>query len=75
MLVPEHRLGNQWIKSNRFDDPALASPTGAQIFLCINARKNAVEIADLMHRDRFCAWTFRNLYWPRPPSSGVVLPE
>lgn len=81
VLVPEHRRGNQWIKSNRFDNPALASLTGAQIIQRINACNNAVEIADLMHPDRYYAWNFKNLYyggkatieWRRPP--GVTTAE
>lgn len=63
VLVPEHRRGNQWIKSNRADNPALAKLTDAQIFQRINACKNAVEIADLMHPDRYYAWNFKNLYY------------
>ncbi|KAG6357495.1 hypothetical protein INS49_013372 [Diaporthe citri] len=80
-IVPEHRRGNQWIKSNRIDNPELASLPTAKIFERIKACKNAVEISDLMHSDRYYAWNFTNLYyggkatieWRRPP--GVTTAE
>ncbi|KAG8164617.1 hypothetical protein KVR01_004892 [Diaporthe batatas] len=62
-IVPEHRRGNQWIKSNTVDNPKLANLPTAQIFERIKACENAVEIADLMHPDRYYAWNFTNLYY------------
>lgn len=81
VLVPESRRGNQWAKSNRFDNNSFFGRNSQQCFALIEACENPVQIADLMSPDRYYAWNFDNLYYGRkatiefrrPP--GVVNPD
>jgi Putative amidoligase enzyme len=64
-LVPESRRGNEYAKSNRFDNPKLHGKSGADCFQLIDQCANNVEIVNLMNNDgdRHYAWNFKNLYY------------
>ncbi|KAH9992557.1 hypothetical protein F4779DRAFT_609148 [Xylariaceae sp. FL0662B] len=65
VLFPKSRRGNQWAKSNRFDNRNFSSLSGQRCFELIDACHNPVEVADLMSPDRYYAWNFDNLYFGR----------
>lgn len=66
-ILPSHRRGNEYAKSNRYDNSNSEGKTGRQMFQAISRCNNNVEVAELMNNggDRYFGWNFLNLYYGR----------
>ncbi|RFU24010.1 hypothetical protein B7463_g12328, partial [Scytalidium lignicola] len=63
-LLPDSRRGNEYAKSNRYDNEKLRMKTGRQCCNMIEACSSNIELADLMNNgDRYYGWNFLNLYY------------
>ena len=65
VLVPAHRRGNEYTKSNRMDNPSFEHKTLAQCFDQIDRCAHVTDVADPMNAngDRYHGWNFLNLYY------------
>lgn len=74
VLVPAHRRGNEYARSNKVDNPNLAGKSENQCFQLIDKCTDRVYIADLMNAngDRYYAWKFRNLYYGGKSTNGPL---
>ncbi len=67
VLVPQTRRGNEWAKSNRFDNPKFQGKTGEQCLQLVTQCSDNANIVNLMNNngDRYYGWNFTNLYYDR----------
>lgn len=66
-LLPPHRRGNLYAKSNCINNPHFADMPIAQCIALITACPNKIEVVDLVNGDgsRYYSWNFLSLYHGR----------
>lgn len=60
-IMPLHRRGNSYCKSNRYNENLRRHQTMPEVFKAINSKTTHTQLADLVSPDRLVKWNFRHM--------------